>query len=209
MTTTPSEGDRSLTIHIAYDPRVNFGEGGWLGTVNELGGVTAIGDTPAEAAANIAEAIEGVDVIPPLAVGEQDRTAELHATTDAAVWARVFEEVMAFHSPDGVPAEDVMLGWFANAIETGRQAGARDARAESPPANQFELLADGCDRHGRQPPGFVLDKILAALASPEPPEKEGRTAGELIDRVATVLIDHGYGHTEYDPVRFIPDPTTR
>lgn len=45
---------------------------------------------------------------------------ELHATTDASVWARRF---VAMHGGD----EGLLLGWFANAIETGREAG-RTAR---------------------------------------------------------------------------------
>lgn len=43
----------------------------------------------------------------------------LHATTDAEVWAAEFAKVR--------PEVDrgLMVGWFANAIETGRDAGRR------------------------------------------------------------------------------------
>jgi len=45
--------------------------------------------------------------------------ALLHATTDAHVWASEFN--LLFPDSD----IDTMLGWFANAIETGRSAGLR------------------------------------------------------------------------------------
>lgn len=43
----------------------------------------------------------------------------LYATTDAAVWAEEFKKVC----PE--VDEGLMLGWFANAIETGRNFGER------------------------------------------------------------------------------------
>lgn len=44
---------------------------------------------------------------------------DLHDTTDAQKWAKAFCE----RNPDA--DEGTMIGWFANAIETGRSAGAR------------------------------------------------------------------------------------
>jgi hypothetical protein len=41
--------------------------------------------------------------------------AKLHGTTDAQVWA---QEFVRLHGGD----EGLMIGWFANAIETGRGA---------------------------------------------------------------------------------------
>lgn len=56
---------------------------------------------------------------------EVDENA-LRATTDAAVWARAFLRVV--HDLDGDFDEGFVIGWFANAIETGRAAGFKDAR---------------------------------------------------------------------------------
>jgi hypothetical protein len=48
---------------------------------------------------------------------------DLHSTTDARVWAQEFKRRL--HPGPAWPSEDLMLGWFANAIEAGRDAGAR------------------------------------------------------------------------------------
>lgn len=47
----------------------------------------------------------------------------LYATTDAQVWAEEF--MLAFGWRQHQIDEDLMVTWFANAIETGRQAGER------------------------------------------------------------------------------------
>lgn len=60
---------------------------------------------------------------------ERDELAVLlHSTTDAQVWAKAF---VATFDPDltGID-EGTMLGWMANAIEVGREAGAAPVRAE-------------------------------------------------------------------------------
>lgn len=49
---------------------------------------------------------------------------DLHGVRDASVWARAFVELF----PDA--DEDLMLGWFANAIETGYEIGRGRARQE-------------------------------------------------------------------------------
>lgn len=46
-----------------------------------------------------------------------DVTALLHGTTDAAVWATEFCRLFPGHD------WALMAGWFANAIEVGRDAG--------------------------------------------------------------------------------------
>lgn len=53
----------------------------------------------------------------------------LLATTDAAVWAYYFKKQFGDVAPD----EATMITWFANAIETGRDAGraARDPDTET------------------------------------------------------------------------------
>jgi hypothetical protein len=48
----------------------------------------------------------------------------LHSTTDAAVWAAEFMKI----APE--VDEGAMIGWFANAIENGRDAGRKKALAE-------------------------------------------------------------------------------
>jgi hypothetical protein len=52
---------------------------------------------------------------------------ELHSTTDAAVWAQRFCERFSIYTDQGVVDDKwgLMVGWFANAIEVGRDAGAR------------------------------------------------------------------------------------
>jgi hypothetical protein len=47
--------------------------------------------------------------------------AELHSTTDATIWARRFIELVEL----GLDPTDFgwVVGWFANAIETGRTFG--------------------------------------------------------------------------------------
>jgi hypothetical protein len=52
-----------------------------------------------------------------------ERAIKLHSTTDARVWADEFCNLFSIIMKDGELVEDsrgVMLGWFANAIETGR-----------------------------------------------------------------------------------------
>lgn len=56
---------------------------------------------------------------------------KLHSTTDAMVWAKEFINLITTdQTPDDHESvtyievdENLMLGWFANAIETGRSAG--------------------------------------------------------------------------------------
>jgi len=49
-----------------------------------------------------------------------DRLAALlHSTTDAQTWALEFVRIYPANTPD----MDTLIGWFANAIETGRAAG--------------------------------------------------------------------------------------
>jgi hypothetical protein len=49
-----------------------------------------------------------------------DLAAKLHATTDASVWTDEFMKLVK----TGIDVDwDLMIGWFANAIETGRATG--------------------------------------------------------------------------------------
>lgn len=60
-----------------------------------------------------------------------DPTHKLHATTDARVWADEFCNLFTVipRSDEQTPFESdndelgLMIGWFANAIEVGRDAG--------------------------------------------------------------------------------------
>ncbi len=56
---------------------------------------------------------------------DTDAVRRLHATTDASVWA---QEFMHLFRNCPTPDEGTMLGWFANAIETGRTAGLPERR---------------------------------------------------------------------------------
>lgn len=55
-------------------------------------------------------------------VGLGDLAIKLHSTPDAWVWTQEFCARFSLFSEDGVVEDPhgVMLGWFANAIETGR-----------------------------------------------------------------------------------------
>lgn len=49
--------------------------------------------------------------------------------TDARVWTKHWLETLAEH-PHIATDEDTMIGWFANAIESGRSAGSDSALRE-------------------------------------------------------------------------------
>lgn len=49
-----------------------------------------------------------------------DRAQRIYATTDAMVWT---EEFMAVVRNGATVDEGLMIGWFANAIRTGRRFG--------------------------------------------------------------------------------------
>ena len=78
-------------------------------------------DTP-ELAAMVVEAVNSrAGSVPP-------EPGALHATTDAQVWARAWCAIARRLHAEGEDLIDEgwMIGWFANAIETGRSAGAQD-----------------------------------------------------------------------------------
>lgn len=58
--------------------------------------------------------------------GKPSVKVDLHATTDAQVWAQEFMKVVQRFPSGECFNEGFMLGWFANAIETGRAAGERE-----------------------------------------------------------------------------------
>ena len=65
-------------------------------------------------------------------VGDNLETVKLLlSTTDAQVWARewcrIARRLVKDHGAGGIIDQEWMTGWFANAIETGRDAGARAA----------------------------------------------------------------------------------
>jgi hypothetical protein len=71
---------------------------------------------------------------------EDDRVTTLLSTTDARIWAREFIEVQS----SGVSVdEDLMIGWFATAIEVGRIAGERNDHKEDPPDTSTGPSLDG------------------------------------------------------------------
>ena len=51
----------------------------------------------------------------------------LLSTTDAQVWAEEFMATFAGRIVGEAVTEGTMIGWFANAIETGRSAGIQHA----------------------------------------------------------------------------------
>lgn len=51
-------------------------------------------------------------------------TVNLHSTTDAVVWAKEFMKLNQARIQSGELDLHTMIGWFANAIETGRSFGA-------------------------------------------------------------------------------------
>lgn len=73
-----------------------------------------------------------------------DTTAsKLHATTDAAEWAKEFME--RFGPGRSVADEGDLIAWFSNAIETGRTAGQSRAHAVR---DALLAAADGRDAYG-------------------------------------------------------------
>lgn len=55
-----------------------------------------------------------------------ETAAELHNTTNARAWAQAFCDRFRITREEGGSVDDpegLMIGWFANAIETGRAAG--------------------------------------------------------------------------------------
>lgn len=50
-------------------------------------------------------------------------TSKLLSTTDARVWAEEFVRLVVETEPGVTVDFGLMVGWFANAIETGRAAG--------------------------------------------------------------------------------------
>jgi|SRR5947209_3416258 hypothetical protein len=64
-----------------------------------------------------------------------DLTLRLHSTTDARVWAEEWVKVAwrildrGAGNAELLLEEDWMIGWFANAIEVGREAGQRKTGA--------------------------------------------------------------------------------
>lgn len=103
-----------------------------------------------------------------------DLAQRLHATTDPQVWAAEFHDAMIVRS-NGLPPVEVMTGWFANAIETGRQEGRRPDK--------------------RVAPAEVLNRLLGLLEDAPP----GSHPAALLDSVARLLIDEGYGTTLVSP----------
>lgn len=55
---------------------------------------------------------------------EDELAHKLHLTTDGSVWAAEFMKLFEGYTigEEGV-TEGTMIGWFANAIETGREHG--------------------------------------------------------------------------------------
>ena len=52
---------------------------------------------------------------------------DLHSTTDAKIWAKRFIEAIESNVNTADPHDEgFMIGWFANAIETGREAGRKE-----------------------------------------------------------------------------------
>lgn len=48
-------------------------------------------------------------------------TIDLHGETDATIWAKEFMRIWSDRREE--IDEDLMVGWFANAIESGRSKG--------------------------------------------------------------------------------------
>lgn len=93
------------------------------------------------------------------------------STTDAVVWAQEFVKTLREHPQTADPHDTgFMIGWFANAIETGRAAGERPVRTRPEgtlcgfcfyrnSANAFGR----CARCGRSLSGHVADEARRKL----------------------------------------------
>lgn len=59
-----------------------------------------------------------------------ERNMEFTQTTDAREWAKAFKQRVEAN-PELALDEGFLIGWFANAIERGRDAGAKETVAET------------------------------------------------------------------------------
>ena len=86
---------------------------------------------------------------------------------DASVWVEEYFRIY----PDGCGDADTMLGWFANAIETGVMFGAREARAPLDVERLAKALAKACPWHlanEHVPCAPNVAREYAALEEPPP-----------------------------------------
>lgn len=67
-----------------------------------------------------------------------EREARLRSTTDAQVWAREFIDMFGGPERCAFIDEGLMIGWFANAIETGRAAGISSVATNMPDECPFD-----------------------------------------------------------------------
>ena len=87
--------------------------------------------------------------------------ATLNDTTDARIWAeefcRIFNDLLVWGDgpDDGRPIvnEGTMISWFANAIETGRNAGRKETCPHAP--EDQSTLADDLSACGKCGEVFV------------------------------------------------------
>lgn len=73
-------------------------------------------------------------------------TTKLHGTTNARVWAQEFCDQFRVAREEGdwvEDAEGLMIGWFANAIEIGRDAGTRAEQLRIKEAHEHDGEAPG------------------------------------------------------------------
>ena len=76
----------------------------------------------------------------------------LNDTTDATVWAEEFCRIFAGKFVNQDVGQDVMVAWFANAIETGRNAGRKET---CPHDDMFDIAGEmrACRTCGMLNPG--------------------------------------------------------
>ena len=79
----------------------------------------------------------------------------LNDTTDAMVWAEEFCRIFNGKFVNQDVGQDVMVTWFANAIETGRNAGRKET---CPHTDVFDITEDmsSCRTCGTLNPGGDL-----------------------------------------------------
>jgi hypothetical protein len=98
----------------------------------------------------------------------------LYSTTDARVWAEEFGKVR----PD--IDQGLMICWFANAIETGRDAGHRAATADpTSHPSPAQIAVDAVHRAANGPvPKHVTDWLNAQLAAEPTGGNDGTSSSE-------------------------------
>lgn len=86
---------------------------------------------------------------------------KLHSTTDARAWTKEWLKVLK-RNPTMATDEGAMIGWFANAIETGRAAGRYNHQMLPNTEHFVEAIREGAKLASEDDFGELADTLLMA-----------------------------------------------